>query len=155
MYNLCRQECVSPLCKTDKCQRGAPAGRSSPSAEKHYSHNGLTFVLTWSPLYNIGSKLDELSGLPANSELICWKPEPEQKAVISAVPQPDALQPAQGHAQAPCPMACQPGEEARCRHTQTGHICTLGHVATEALGPLLHSQVHIFLTLCCCCLALT
>lgn len=146
MYNLCRQECVSPLCTTDKRQHGVPAGHSSPSVEKHYSHKGLTFVLTWSPLYNIGWRLDELSGPPANSELMCWKPEPEQRAIISAVPQPDALQTVQGHAQAPCPVVHQPGEAAGFRHTQTGHISTLRHVATEALGPLLRSQVHICLT---------
>ena len=126
-------------------QTRAPAGHSSPSAKKHYSYNGLTFVLTWSPLCNIGLKLDELSGPPANSKPMCWKAEPERRVMISAVPRPDALQPAQRQAQAPCPMVCQLGEAARCRHTQTGHIYTLGHVATEAPGPLLRSQVHTFL----------
>lgn len=91
MYNLCGQKRVASFSKTDKCQHGVPAVHPSPSTEKYYSLNGLTFVSTWSTFYNIASKLEELSRPPANSELTCCLGEPERRAIISVVTQPDAF----------------------------------------------------------------
>lgn len=131
---------VSPLSQTAKRHHGAPAACSRRSAEKCHPHNGLTFVLTWSLFYSIAPKLDELSSPPANSEGRGWKQSLRQGLLfllsawrISASPRASTSH----------PPLCFANRET-WRHTETGGVYTRWHLASEAPGPLLHSQAHNF-----------
>lgn len=147
---------VSPLSQTAKRHHGAPAACSRRSAEKCHPHNGLTFVLTWSPFYSIAPKLDELSSPPANSEGRGWKQSLRQGLLfllsawrISASPRASTSHP---------PPFALPTE----KHGDTQKQAVSIPAGTWRVRPQDHSCTHRLTTssslehhLCCWCLGLT